>query len=114
MIQNNSEINIIIVWSLSGPLPKESNCIKPSTESEYEELIHTNMVESHASKDFERVRLGEWMMAHPDDTLYVGGFNLIDIDTMSCEEFEQEYPIKHEWKVTLADMVSCDWTLVYL
>ena len=53
------------------------------------------------------------MISHPKDTMYLGVFNRIDIDTMSCEEFEKTFPLKKEWKVTLADMEACDWTLVY-
>lgn len=113
VIQNNSEKEIIIVWSFYLPIPNDSMCIKPKTNIEYEELIHSSMVEPHSSRDFERNRVGEEMISHPDDTLYIGVFNLIDIDTMSCEEFELEFPIKHEWKVTLADMEACNWTLVY-
>lgn len=56
---------------------------------------------------------GESLISRPNDTLYIGVFCRKDIDTMSCEEFKQKFPLKKEWKVTLADMQACDWTLVY-
>ena len=53
------------------------------------------------------------LQTNPNFMWSLGVFNRIDIDTMSCEEFEQKFPLKKEWKVTLADMQACDWTLVY-
>ena len=71
------------------------------------------MVEPNSRKNFERIGLGEWLVNPSNDTLYVGVFNFIDIDTMTCEEFESDFPIKQEWAVTLEDMELCDWTLVF-
>jgi len=113
LVQNNSGEEIIVVWSFNTPIPKQSACIKPTTEFEFEKLIHSSMVKPHSSKNFERNRVSEWLMSHSNDTLYVGVFNLIDIDTMSCEQFEHTFPIKHEWRITLADMKARDWILVY-
>ena len=71
------------------------------------------MVKPHSRKNFDRNRIGEWLRNHPNDSLYVGVFNLNDIVTMSCEEFEHTFPIKQEWKVMLEDMVARDWKLIY-
>jgi hypothetical protein len=87
--------------------------MKPPTTSEYKDLIRSNMVSPYSNKNFEGRRLGEDIINRPNDTLYIGVFNRIDMDNMSCDEFKHKYPLQHEWKVTLADMEACDWTLVY-
>ena len=112
IIQNNSEQEIIIAYG-SFPIPRESNCLKSGAKFEYEALIRDRMIKPHSSKNFERMRLGESLISRPNDTLYIEVFYRADIDTMSCEEFEQKFPLKKEWKVTLADMQAADWTLVY-
>ena len=35
------------------------------------------------------------------------------MNSMPCEEFKRKIPLKHEWRVTLKDMVANNWTLVY-
>ena len=111
-IQNNSDKEIIIVNSWF-PIPRKSSCLKSGAQFEYEELIRDGMIKPHSNKTFERDGWGEYMISHPNDTLYIGVFYRTDIDRMSCEEFEKTFPLKKEWKVTLADMETCDWTLVY-
>lgn len=113
IVVNNSDEEIVVTWSYYSPIPKESGCIKPVTKDDLEELIYTNMVEPNSRKNFERIGLGEWLMSPSNDTLHIGIFNFTDIDTMTCEEFENVFPIKQEWAVTLEDMESYDWTLVY-
>jgi len=115
IIQNNSEQKIIIQFSQYIPVSQVPDCMKPTTSSEYQNFIRDRMINPYSSKNFERNGggIGELILSRPNDTLYIGVFNLIDIDTMSCEEFKQKFPIKHEWKVTLADMEACDWTLIY-
>jgi hypothetical protein len=112
IIQNNSEQEIIII-NADFPIPRESICLKSGAKFEYEDLIRDRMIKPNSSKNFERVRWGEFMLSRPNDTLYIGVFYRTDIDKMSCEEFEQAFPLKKEWKVTLSDMEACDWTLVY-
>jgi hypothetical protein len=113
IIRNNSDETIVVQFSTSIPVSQGPTCMKPPTSFEYEEMIHQKAVFPNSAKNFERNRLGELMMSRPNDTLYIGVFYRADIDVMSCEEFEQEFPLKKEWKVTLADMEACDWTLVY-
>ena len=115
IIQNDSEQKVIILFSQYIQVSKFPNCIKPTTQFEYEKFIYEKMINPYSSKNFERNGggIGNLILSYPNDTLYIGVFNLIDIDTMPCEEFKQKFPVKHEWKVTLADMEANDWTLVY-
>ncbi|MDR3340799.1 MAG: hypothetical protein LBT25_12055 [Candidatus Symbiothrix sp.] len=46
-------------------------------------------------------------------TLYIGVVYRIDMDTMSCEEFKEKYPIKKIWKLTKADAESANWMVTY-
>ena len=80
---------------------------------EYSDFIYHYMIKPNSYKNLERAGTGELVLKYPNDTLSIGVFNRIDIDTMSCEEFEEKFPLKHEWRVTLADMKACDWILVY-
>ena len=112
IIQNNSDKEIIIV-NADFPIPRESNCLKSGARFEYEALIRDRMIKPHSNKNFERSSWGEYMFSHPNDTLYIGVFYREDVDRMSCEEFEKIFPLKKEWKVTLADMKANDWTLEY-
>ena len=47
------------------------------------------------------------------DTVYIWVFNRIDLDTLSCDEYNKFFPLKKEWKVTQKDMEACNWTLEY-
>lgn len=114
ILRNNSNKAIVVQFATDSPISQVPSCMKPATSSEYEKMIHQKVVFSNTEKNFERNRLGEYMVSRPNDTLYIGVFHLTDIDTMSCEEFEQEFPLKKEWKVTLAEMQATDWTLVYI
>jgi len=111
IIQNNSEQEVMIVNAWYSSITP--GCIKPTTKVEYEDFIHSRMIKPRSEKNFERNKFAEYMMEHPNTILYFGVFYRIDMDTMSCEEFKQKFPLKKEWKVTLADMEACDWTLVY-
>jgi len=113
IIQNNSDLEIIPIFDMYYSISQRPVCIKPSTRIEYGDFIYYNAIKPYSSKNFERTRAAEDLMSHTTDTIYIGVFNRIDIDTMSCEEFKEKYPLKKEWKVTLADMQACDWTLVY-
>lgn len=117
IIQNNSEQEIIILTANFSMVSANHNytpmCLKPMTDSEYNDLIFYNMIKPHSNKNFERQRFGDNLINNPNDTLYICIFNRIDIDTMTCAEFDQKFPLKREWKITLTDMEVCDWTLVY-
>ena len=115
IIQNNSEKEITVVWDFYFPMSKErAFCLKPTTKFDYQNLVDIS-VNPHSMKNFERNGggIGEYVLSHPKDTLYIGVFYRVDMDTMSCEEFKQKFPLKHEWRVTLADMEICNWTLAY-
>jgi hypothetical protein len=113
IIRNNSDNAIVVQFATNSPVSQVPTCMKPTTSSEYEKMIHQKVVFPNSEKNFERNRLGELMISRPNDTLYIGVFYRTDIDAMSCEEFKQKFPLKHEWKVTLSDMEACDWTLAY-
>ncbi len=113
IIQNNSDLEIISIFDMYYSISQRPVCVKPDTRIEYGDFIYHSAIKPYSSKNFERTRAAEDLMSHTTDTIYIGVFNRIDIDTMSCEEFKEKYPLKKEWKVTLADMQACDWTLVY-
>ncbi len=79
-------------------------------KDEYKEILWDTRIKPHSSRDIEH--WGNWMYDYPDTTFF-GIFNTIDLDTMSLEEFKSKFPIKHEFKVTLQDMIDRDWTLIY-
>ena len=112
-IVNHSDLEIISIFDMYYCIPQRPVCVKPDTRIEYGDSIYHSAIKPYSSKNFERTRAAEDLMSHTTDTIYIGVFNRIDIDTMSCEEFKEKYPLKKEWKVTLADMQACDWTLVY-
>lgn len=114
IIQNNSDMEIIIVFSRFKSM-LEPHCMSSTTLTtmEYQKFVRNSTIKPHSNRNFEERNLKESLTKHPNDTLYIGVFNRIDVDTMSCEEFEQEFPLKKEWKVTLADMQAVNWTLVY-
>ncbi len=113
IVRNNSGKEIVVQFSTSIPVSQGPTCMKPTTSFEKEEMIRQKVVFPNSEKNFERRGFGESMISHPNDTLYIGVFYRADIDAMSCEEFEQQFPLKKEWKVTLADMQAADWTLIY-
>ena len=113
IIRNNSDKEIIIINSYHSVAQDTSCFIENMTKREYQDFIYYRMIPPHSNKNFERIMWSESLISHPNATLHIGVFFRKDVDTMSCEEFKQKFPLKHEWKVTLADMVANDWTLVY-
>ena len=113
IIQNNSDLEIISIFDMYYSISQRPVCVKPDTRIEYGDFIYHSAIKPYSSKNFERTRAAEDLMSHTTDTIYIGVFNRIDIDTMSCEEFKEKYPLKKEWKVTLADMQASDWTIEY-
>ncbi|MDR1180637.1 MAG: hypothetical protein LBL13_01470 [Bacteroidales bacterium] len=112
-IQNNSDKEIICIGLMNISVAQDSLCIKPTTKFEYEDFIYNNMIKPYSSRKIEIDMIVKEMQIYPDIVWYIGVFNRIDMDTMSCEEFKQKYPIKKEWQITLADMEAVNWTLVY-
>ena len=113
IIQNNLDKEIVIINSYRSVIQDASCFIQNMTKREYQDFIYYRMIPPHSNKNFERIRWGESLISRPNDTLYIGVFYRTDIDTMSCEEFEQKFPLKHEWRVTLSVMETYDWVLVY-
>jgi len=114
IIHNNSDKQIVILLSENNSMEhKDKFCIQQLTSLEYGAFMHHYMIEPNSYKNLERRGIGERVLKRPNDILSISIFNRIDMDTMSCEEFKHEFPLKHEWKVTLADMEACDWTLIY-
>ncbi len=110
IIQNNSEQEIVVIYStftINSPV-----CLKGNdTKQEYVDFIYHNAIKPNSDKNI--TGLGGLMIANLQDTTYIYVFNRLDMDTMSCDEFKLKYPLKKEWKVTVADMEEDNWTLVY-
>jgi hypothetical protein len=111
-IQNNSDNEMILIGSGYISVSQDTQCIKLSGKFEYVDFIRSAMIEPHSSKKIGIIGIVEKMQKY-NLVWSLGVFNRIDMDTMPCEEFKQKYPLKKEWKVTVADLEACDWTLVY-
>ena len=83
------------------------------TKSEYRDLIYFWGISPHSSKNIHQFEWGEYLLSNPADTMIIRIFDRLDADTLTCDEFNNIYPLKHEFKVTLEDMINCDWTLYY-
>ena len=112
IIHNNSDKEIVVVYS-SFPMNNECFIGGNETKMEYENFMYNRAIKSHSNKNFSRLTKSIINRFSYQDTTYFYVFNRIDMDTMSCEEFEEKFPLKHEWRVTLADVKACDWILVY-
>lgn len=110
-IVNNSDEEIMVKRDGRSIL-RDSIIIHPdkTPKDEYKEILWDTRIKPHSSRDIEH--WGNWMYDYPDTTFF-GIFNTIDLDTMTLEEFKSKFPIKHEFKVTLQDMIDRDWTLIY-
>ena len=114
-IINNSDDDIMVFISdvsfynhmLIGGPKEEGFATK-----EYKDILREKCISSHSFKYFDHLRkyINE---SHKTDTLFWAIFNMLDYDTLSRDEFKSKYPIKYEYKVTLQDMINCDWTLIY-
>ena len=112
IIKDESDKEIVVQFSLYGPISQDTCCMKPQTTYEYSELRQSKVVFPNSEKCFEE--MAELMTHHPADTLYIGVFYLDDIETMSCDEFEQLFPIQKEWGMTLPQLEENLWTLHYI
>ena len=120
-IQNNSNKEMICIGmvytshSVHSSLLEDTSCIIVSGKFGYSNFIDDFMINPYSSRKFGMDHMVESMQTYPDPKhLYcLGVFNRIDMDTMTCEEFEQHYPLKKEWKITLADIIGApDFNLV--
>jgi len=112
IIQNNSDKEII-VNCVSSSYFNNPIClsVKGLSGREYENYIYYKSIKPHSSKNM--VNIAASILNKPNDTTYIWVFNRIDLDTMSCDEYNKFFPLKKEWKVTMADMEACNWTLEY-
>lgn len=112
-IVNNSEETILVVHNNKSVKMNPIYDIHPeeNTKSEYNEMLNFSSIKPHSNKNIDY--WGDYIRDTPNDTMYLGIFFVIDLDTMSLEEFKTKYPIRYEFKVTLQDMINRDWTLVY-
>ena len=114
LILNNSDDEIIVVnddksFVKNKPLFMHSETWRYKEQYDFEFLKYVR-IHAHSSDDRFSYRA---LFYEGIDTLCIAVFNLLDCDTLSFEEFKQKYPIKHEFKVTLQDMIDREWTLVY-
>lgn len=111
-IVNDSDDDIVFFYD------KESlyshKVIRPirETSSEYKNLLRNGCIPAHSYKQFDYMKKMVYR-TFESDTLFIAVFNLLDYDTLSTEEFDNKYPIKHEYQVTLQDLIDCDWTLFF-
>lgn len=112
IIQNNSDKEIIVEHlRFKNPGCLSLKELKLIDKREYENIINAKAIKSRSSRNM--INIAASISHNPIDTIYIWVFNRIDMDTMSCEEYEQKFPLQKEWKVTQADMEARDWTLVY-
>ena len=109
---NNSDDDIMFVYGKVSHYTRKM--IRPyrETSSEYNNLLRNGCIPAHSYKHFDYMKKMVYE-AFESDTLFIAVFNLLDYDTLSTEEFDNKYPIKHEYQVTLQDLIDCDWTLVF-
>ena len=112
VIVNKSDEEVVAFHNRTSFLKDSMDLVHPDKWSrrDYSDFLRRS-IPPNSSKRMEYWEdfLQEW----PNDTLFIGLFNRVDLDTMTLFEFKTKYPIKHEFKVILQDMINCDWTLVY-
>ena len=113
VVVNNSDEEIMMLQNWFSFLKDTIFIVHPEETPTYlyKEYLRDTRIKPHSSRNIEN--WGDWMYDDSEDTTYIAVFNIIDLDTMSLEEFKSKFPIKHEFKVTLQDMIDRDWTLIY-
>ena len=113
-IQNDSDKEILFQGALYFSVAQDTTCfINSMTKMEYQNFIHYRLIKPHESRKIEIDYIVKELKNNPNMIWSLGIFNRIDVDTLSCEEFKHKFPLKKEWKVTVADMEEDNWTLVY-
>jgi len=111
-IRNNSDKEIIFDSATAHSIAKNPSCFKLGGR-EYSDFINDRKIKPYSSKKWGIDLTIEFMQTYPNIKAYsIGIFYRTDIETMTCEEFRQKYPIKKEWNVTLADFEACNFDLV--
>ena len=112
-IKNNSDKEIMFGWSSHSSVAQDPTCLKGGTRREFENKKINFGIKAYSSKKEGMDLFVESMQRNPNRVLSIGIFYLEDIETMSCEEFMQVYPLKKEWQVTLEDIMNApDFNLV--
>jgi hypothetical protein len=108
-IQNNSSEKIVPAFAYF-PMDSINICIKPTNKFERAALERVTILANSSQR---QEGVASIFINRPQDTLYVHIYNRIDIDNMSCEEFNRERPILKSWAITKADAEAMNWILVY-
>lgn len=118
---NNSDEEIIWTWGTPGPRPKERiGALKPSIRQEYFSLIH-NLIKPHTTEERGVDWLVEILVNYPSYMMTLeiyrfDGFEEMswrDVIDMSYDEFDQKFPLKKTWVLSLEDLEARNWTFVY-
>lgn len=109
-IQNHSNYHIVPIFAYYKSMDNRDICIKPTNKFQMADLEDVTIPPSSSKT---QKGIANFFIDHPSDTLYVYIYNRIDIDNMSCEEFNSERPIQKSWAITKADIEAVNWTLVY-
>ena len=108
LIYNNSDKTVIL--TLSGFLI-EHECRKPANKYDYNNMLRNNAIGAHSKIDLKDRLSGSFLSGQ--DTLFIQVFDRIDVDTMSCEQFAQIYPVKKQWELTKSEAELSNWVLTY-
>jgi len=108
IILNNSDKTVFL--SLSG-FQGEPECIKPANKHDYNNMLRNNAIGAHSKIDLKDRLSDSFLSGHK--TLFILVFDRMDVDTMSCEQFEQIYPIKKQWQLTKSEAELSNWVLTY-
>jgi hypothetical protein len=106
IVQNNSDMDIIIMNARYKDVI-EPWCIYTGDE----DFNAEREVKANSTKNVKLIYTS--INYSPLDTTYLIFFNRMDIDTMTCEEFKEKWPVKKVWALTKKDAEALDWTLVY-
>ena len=108
IILNNSDKTVILTLAT---FQGEPYCFKPENKWEYYNLLSSSAIVAHSKIDLKYRLSGRFLSGQ--DTLFIQVFDRIDMDTMSCEQFKQSYPIKKQWKLTKSEAELSNWVLTY-
>lgn len=109
IIYNNSNESIVPAFSYT-PMDSINICIKPTDKFERVALEDATIT-ANSSKKHENVV--SMLTNNIQDTLYIYIYNRIDIDSLSCEDFNKRRPIQKSWVLTKTDAEALNWKLIY-
>jgi len=109
IIMNNSSEKIVPAFSYF-PTDSMNICIQPTNKFEMAALEDATIPANSCRKQDEVAKV---LINQQYDTVFIYIYYRIDIDKMSCEEFNRERPIRKRWAITKADADFLNWTLIY-